>query len=311
MFCIVHQYIKTYLFYRNLWSKYHLRTVFKNDLSVGIVMNLEFVKLSFAFVILVIGFSGASLPWVIPSMRQGGRLLALGDTFAAGVLGGAGLIHLLGGGIEGFRHVAPGLHYPFALLLAGLSFLFILFIEGVIIGEHHPVGSGYRHTGSVHEIASSGFTEIDHAYAFILLVVLSIHSIILGLTLGAQQKLNQMMVVFIAILAHKLFAGFALGVRYMRAGFKWHKAMGPIIFFAFMVPSGILIGTITGALLSWSCGLWFEAIFDSVGAGTFLYIASLDIISTEFHEPEAGDRMLKWILTVVGYGVMAGLAVIL
>ncbi len=272
-------------------------------------MNPELVKLLLALAIFIIGFIGGSLPWIIQPLHQGGRFMALGNTFAAGVLGGVGLIHLLGSGIDGLRLAAPGMQYPLALFLTGVSFLFMLLIEKVIIGDHHQIRAGDVHIGSLHEIPPSLFLDVKHTNALILLVVLSLHSLILGLTLGAQQTLSGITLVFFSIIAHKLFAGFALGVGYKRAGFSWKQACGWLTFFAVMVPAGILLATITGALLSKSIGIWFEAVFDSIGAGTFLYIASVDIIDTEFHEPEAGDRRLKWLLTVAGFSVMAVLAV--
>ncbi|MGE5186640.1 MAG: hypothetical protein ACM31C_31515 [Acidobacteriota bacterium] len=51
---------------------------------------------------------------------------------------------------------------------------------------------------------------------------------------------------------------------------------------------------------------WFEGIFDSLAAGTFLYIAMLDIIRTEFEV--RGDRWQKWSLASAGFATMAVLA---
>ncbi len=65
----------------------------------------------------------------------------MSDTFAAGVLGGAGLIHLLGGGIDEFQAALPDLTY----LLAGVGFLLILLIEGVIVLAS-PNPDGHRAT---------------------------------------------------------------------------------------------------------------------------------------------------------------------
>jgi zinc transporter ZupT len=76
--------------------------------------------------------------------------------------------------------------------------------------------------------------------------------------------------------------------------------------FSSMTPLGILAGTAVNALVSSGSRQMFEAIFDSVGAGTFLYIATLDLIRTEFEIP--GDQWQKWLLAAVGFGIMAMLA---
>ena len=74
-----------------------------------------------------------------------------------------------------------------------------------------------------------------------------------------------------------------------------------------MTPIGILMGTGIYALVSPAGQLLFEAIFNSVGAGTFLYIATLDIIRTEFELP--GDNWQKWLLATGGFSIMSLLAV--
>ncbi len=265
-------------------------------------------KCLFALAIMVTGFLGASLAWAAGAAGRAGRGLALGNTFAAGVLGGAGLIHLLAAGMEGFRTGAPAMRYPLALLLAGASFLFILLIEGVILTGRLPAEEhGAGQTGLHHGVPPRLFVRGARLQALVLLVVLSIHSIVLGVTLGAQTSLSRLTVIFAAIIAHKAFAGFALGIGYRRSGLSLRRAAPAIAVFSLMVPLGALLGAAIGDLASTRAGTWFEAAFDSIGAGTFLYIASLDILRTEF-EPAAGDRGLKWLLTAAGYGLMALLA---
>ena len=51
----------------------------------------------------------------------------------------------------------------------------------------------------------------------------------------------------------------------------------------------------------------FEAVFDSIGAGTFMYIAALDIIKTEFDHQR--DHAQKWLAAAAGFGFMALLAI--
>jgi zinc transporter 1/2/3 len=113
--------------------------------------------------------------------------------------------------------------------------------------------------------------------------------------------------VFIAIIAHKAMAGFALGVSYRRAGTSLKGTLPGAAFFSSMTPLGILTGTGIYALISPGGRELFEAVFNSLGAGTFLYIATLDIIRTEFELP--GDNWQKWLLSAGGFGIMAVLAI--
>lgn len=278
-------------------------------------VDLFWVKVAFALGILAVGLAGALLPWGIGSKESAQRNLALSDTFAGGVLGGAGLIHLLSGGIDGFRTAVPGLAYPLALLLAGAGFLLILLIEGVIVPGHLETpepDAAARPAAVQHETGwplhpEPGRARGHRAQAIVLLVVLSVHSVILGLALGAQLALSGAVVVFLAIVAHKAAAGFALGVSYQRAGFTRPRATPPVVLFSAMTPLGILLGAGAGVVLASHADQVFQATFDSIGAGTFLYIAALDIIKNEFESPDL--RWQKWCAAALGFGTMAILAI--
>jgi solute carrier family 39 (zinc transporter), member 1/2/3 len=193
-------------------------------------------------------------------------------------------------------------------LFAGAAFLLILLIEGVIAANPNP-NESLLHCGSSsanHEIGPQAATSEPHPYVVVLLLVLSIHSVIVGVTLGAQSSVSRTLIVFIAILAHKSVAGFALGVSYRRVGYSLRRTVPVAAFVSSMTPLGILAGTTIVAIVGSHAGQLFEAVFDSLGAGTFLYIAILDILRTEFELP--GDRWQKWLLASLGFGLMAMLA---
>ena len=272
-------------------------------------MQIVELKVIFAVAVFITGVFGALIPWALRNGRSDDRFMIWGDTFAGGVLAGAGLVHLLSSGASGFQQLAPGLVYPLAFVLAGAGFLLILLIEGVIAAdsdpEQSPLHCGSR--GASHEIGPGSKTDEWRPESFVLLLVLSIHSIILGLALGAQKSTTGALAIFIAIMAHKAMAGFALGVNYRRGGASRQRAIPAILFFSSMTPLGILTGTGIDALVSSGGQLLFEAIFNSIGAGTFLYIATLDIIRTEFELP--GDNWQKWLLATGGFSIMALLAV--
>jgi len=272
-------------------------------------MDMVELKIIFSAAVFVTGMFGVLSPWILKSGRAGDRFMIWGDTFAGGVLGGAGLVHLLSSGAAGFRVLAPGLVYPVAFVLAGAGFSMILLIEGVIVAdpdpEKSPLHCGAR--GASHEVGPEIHSAGWRPQSLILLLVLSVHSIILGLALGAQKSTTGAVAVFIAIIAHKAMAGFALGVSYRRAGTSLQRTLPWAAFFSSMTPIGILTGTGIYALISPAGRELFEAIFNSLGAGTFLYIATLDIIRTEFELP--GDNWQKWLLAAGGFGIMAVLAI--
>jgi solute carrier family 39 (zinc transporter), member 1/2/3 len=271
-------------------------------------MNLIELKLIFSAIVFFGGAFGVLMAWVPRRGAAGERFMTWADTFAGGVLAGAALVHLLEAGADSFRALDPSIKFPLAFVLAGAGFLLMLLIEGVIVANpdlsQSSLHSGSR--GASHEVSPQIHSSEPHPFIFVLLLVLSIHSVIVGLTLGAQSSAASAVIVLIAILAHKSVAGFALGISYRRAGHSLRGTLPVAAFFSAMTPLGILAGTTIGLLILPVGQQVFEAVFDSVGAGTFLYIATLDIIRTEFERP--GGRWQKWLLTSVGFAVMALLA---
>lgn len=98
-----------------------------------------------------------------------------------------------------------------------------------------------------------------------------------------------------------------MGVGFQRAGLAHRQAMGRLAFFSVMTPLGIIAGAVIGGALTGRSDMLFEAVFDSIGAGTFMYIAALDIIKTEFDRQR--DHAQKWLAAPAGFGFMALLAI--
>jgi zinc transporter 1/2/3 len=151
---------------------------------------------------------------------------------------------------------------------------------------------------------SSGSQTI---YPIILTLVLSIHSIIAGAALGLEKSLVSSFVIFIAIISHKGCAAFALGVSLREADFPRPRMVGVIAIFTCMTPLGIVLGSAFSALLQGSAAYGVEAVFDGLAAGTFLYIAILDIMVEVFLAKE--DRWTHFFLMALGFAVMALIAV--
>lgn len=269
-------------------------------------MSLLELKLIFSALVFAGGVIGVVLPWAIAGRTAGERFVAWGDSFAAGVLTAAGLVHLLSSGATAFHTLDPGSKFPVAFVLAGAGFLLTLLFEAVILADPDPSCPALRSASERSSHDQQHLTTDRGPVVFVLLCVLSIHSVIVGITLGVQSSPSNALIVLIAILAHKSVAGFALGVSYCRAGCSLRGTARIAAVFSIMAPLGILAGTTIETLVSFGWRQLFEAIFDSVGAGTFLYIATLDIIRTEFEMP--GDRWQKSLFTCAGFSIMAVLA---
>ncbi|HDJ86205.1 MAG TPA: hypothetical protein ENG77_03750, partial [Chromatiales bacterium] len=144
-------------------------------------------------------------------------------------------------------------------------------------------------------------------YPYVLVLTLSIHSVVAGIALGAQQNLTNISFIFLAILAHKATAGFALGVSLARNEVPIRRSYALVGLFGAMTPLGIVLGMVVSSLLASRGGGLFDAAFLALAAGTFIYISALDILQDEFLRP--GSRWAKWLSAAFAVALMALLSI--
>ncbi len=252
--------------------------------------------LVYAALIAVVGGIGVAGPWLLAKGPSKG-LATYGNSFAGGVLLAAGLIHLLGDAAAGFGVAYPDLDYPAAYAIATLAFLVVLGIERVI-----PAATASERPDDDPESAALlASTRGSGIAPYLLLVTLSIHSLIAGLTLGISSAAGAT-VLLIAILAHKSAAGFALGSTFQDAGIPLRKGGLALLIFVGSTPLGVVLGGVATDIVGASSTA--EAWFKAVAAGTFLYIATLDIVREEFF-PGGTRRGRRLLAAFIGAGIMA------
>ena len=135
---------------------------------------------------------------------------------------------------------------------------------------------------------------------------LSIHSLIAGLTLGISSAAGAG-VLLIAILAHKGAAGFALGSTFQEAAVPPRTRIPALLVFVGSTPLGVILGGVAVETFGEGGGA-AEAWFKAIAAGTFLYIATLDIVREEFF-PGGTERGRRLLMALLGAGIMALVAV--
>jgi zinc transporter 1/2/3 len=246
------------------------------------------------FSIFLVGLLGGALSKWLSGSRKSTLLFSCGNAFAGGIFLGAGLIHMLPDAQEGFKNLT-GSDYPWYAIVCCAGFLFILFLEKVLIQHGHPSENTSELSGKL------------ILYPYILMIVLSIHSVVTGIALGTETRITQALVILIAVMAHKGTAAFALSVSLLRNSVSLKRIFGMVVLFSSMTPIGILLGIGFMILLSGSADQTFEAGFDALAAGSFLYIALLDILQEEFTPSQ--HRVAKFALVLAGITVMAVVAV--
>jgi len=206
--------------------------------------------------------------------------LGLGNCFAGGVFVGAGLIHTLSDSASLFNELYPNLDFPLWAVVAAVAIIALMWIDKSL-GRR-------KHTGELSAVT--------------LFIVLSLHSILAGIALGLEAHPVQAVAILIAILAHKGSAAFALGLRSTANQYWRHMAT-----FALMTPAGVALGMLLLASSLQNNGGLFEAVFDAIAAGTFLYIALAEILTKELSATDRPHQSMT--AALLGLALMALLAI--
>ena len=142
---------------------------------------------------------------------------------------------------------------------------------------------------------------------------LSLHGVMEGIALGAQVD-TSIIGIFVAIMAHKGIAAFALGVKTWqiaqqrstseRSAAAWFSAC--MLLFSMTTPIGIGVGWGVTEAADAEDGLW-SAVFSALGAGTFLYVATVEVIPAELSH-SSDNRGPKTTALIAGAVLMGSLA---
>lgn len=257
-------------------------------------MSIGWIKSITAIALLVTSLIGGWIAMRLCATGKCSRLLSSANALAGGFFLGAALLHLLPEAQESLEMIEGPL--PWAMILCLAGFLLILLLERLAIpgGHHHAPDSAALSTRST-------------LYPYVLTIVLSLHSVIAGYAIGAGGTLNLVLVIFAAEISHKLSAAFALGVSLMRSGMPGARMRRVLLLFALMTPAGIALGEFVSSRIHGNTASLVSGVINAIAAGTFLYVAIVDIIHEEF---ESSDRLWeKFALLVCGLLFMAVLSI--
>jgi zinc transporter ZupT len=162
------------------------------------------------------------------------------------------------------------------------------------------------------------------AVAWLLVLALAVHSFFEGVGIGVQRHLLASVGVLLAVLAHKGFAAFALGMRFRSTGANvWQAARG-IVFFGIMTPIGITLGMVLRSSIE---SPWLDVVVIGISTGTFMYVGAVEILAHECadeqgahsHSPDAPptpaavrrERWMRFLCFVIGIAIFVGLGYIM
>eukprot|EP00768_Dysnectes_brevis_P003688 gnl/Dysnectes_brevis/2625_a3171_1656.p1 GENE.gnl/Dysnectes_brevis/2625_a3171_1656~~gnl/Dysnectes_brevis/2625_a3171_1656.p1 ORF type:complete len:278 (+),score=35.28 gnl/Dysnectes_brevis/2625_a3171_1656:28-861(+) len=275
-------------------------------------MDLFTFQVITIFALFGVGTIGGAIPyWLLKTNVDPDTVLSYGNAFSGGVLLGACFLHILPDTADSFSS-----DYPVSFLCVCIGILLMLFLETVIgMGhshstEHKPLLPEKEEVDSHNH--KSGEGEVSVFTAVILYIMLSIHSLISGFSLGMAQNLSDAYTLFFAIAAHKWAAVMAASVSGIRAEVDKKTNWVMICCLSASSPLGVALGLLIAALLSSDAALLVSAVAECLAAGTFCYVAIVEIIAVESKKAENksnGFRATIFWLVVAGWTLMAIVAI--
>ena len=259
--------------------------------------------------ILLGALAGGALP-LFASVRRSDLLLS----FSAGVMLGAAFFHMLPEAVErGGKGVVP-------FVVVGFLVLYLLerFVLVHVCAEPGPnrrlstAGAPLPHHEGEHDHEHHGHGDPDgtgcdvHTLGLAAWVGMSAHTLVDGFALGASSVTPELgVLVFLAILAHKVPNAFSLSAILLSEGYSRARAVWMNAAFALMVPVGAGIYVLLRDLVHVER---FTALALAGSAGTFLHLALSDILP-DLHRRGASRWRLSASL-LAGVAAMAALTLL-
>ncbi|XP_028778479.1 zinc transporter 5-like [Neltuma alba] len=267
--------------------------------------------------ILVASAIGVLIPVLgkfVPALSPEKGIFFLIKAFAAGVILATGFIHVLPEAFERLTSPCLSNHvwedFPFTGFVAMFTAIGTLMVDAFATayfkklymekGKMEAKGDEEEHVGHEGHVHLHAHTTHPHSQQLlvrqkvisqVLEMGIIVHSVIIGISLGASESPKTIKPLLAALTFHQLFEGMGLGSSITQAQFdnKTTAIMG--LFFALTTPAGIAIGMGISNVYEENSetALIVEGIFDSASAGILIYMALVDFLAADF----MSDKMLK------------------
>ncbi|CAD8085532.1 unnamed protein product [Paramecium primaurelia] len=290
-------------------------------MEIDYLFAIKVVSMILMFLmIIVVG----NIPLRSTAFKGNQLLLELTGAFSGGLFLSVGIIHLLPESMKQFhlnyksQEIESFEEFPYACLITVLSFALILYIEKIAFIHDHTIDENHSHQVTVinqqeifgelecpettkQQIPQISLKEqnemqINSLTPYILQFAIGIHAFFEGLAIGIEQQVPQCLGISLAVICHKWAEGLTLGLSFKKANTKIQSATIMIFIQGIINPLGILIGW----LLS-NQGYIITGIFQSISAGTFVYIATMEVIQEQFNKKSNSYYKMMMFLSAIAF----------
>lgn len=180
----------------------------------------------------------------------------------------------------------------------------------------HGHAHGHGHGGPAAAAAASPQDDAAVAVSIrnrvisqVLELGILVHSVIIGVSLGASLRPSTIRPLVGALSFHQFFEGIGLGGCIVQAKFKARATLVMATFFSLTAPIGIALGiAITSSYSKHSAtALVVEGVFNAAAAGILIYMSLVDLLAADFNNPRLQTNMKLQLATYLALFLGAGL----
>ncbi|XP_047315770.1 fe(2+) transport protein 1-like [Impatiens glandulifera] len=293
--------------------------------------------------ILVTSMIGVSLPLVtrsVPALSPDRSLFVIVKAFASGIILATGFMHVLPDSFDMLSSQClpdkPWHKFPFTGFVAMLSSIVTLMVDSVATSLYSKknvavievdvedremdvavsTGGGHVH-GHHHGPKDLGEASKLMRYKVVAMVLelgIIVHSVVIGLSMGASNNVCTLKPLVAALCFHQMFEGMGLGGCILQADYTFLKKTIMVFFFSVTTPFGIALGIGLSKTYRENSpsALITVGLLNASSAGLLIYMALVDLLSADFMGPKLQGslrlQMKSYVAVLLGAGLMSLMA---
>ncbi|CDY51626.1 BnaCnng21180D [Brassica napus] len=258
----------------------------------------------------------------VPAFQPEKSHFLIVKSFASGIILSTGFMHVLPDSFDMLSSPClgdnPWHKFPFTGFVAMISAIFTLMVDSIttsvltksgrkdlrpevtsaetpdqeighvqVHAPHHSHGHGLHH--DVHgdndkELGSSLQLLRYRVIAIVLELGIVVHSIVIGLSVGATNNTCTIKGLVAALCFHQMFEGMGLGGCILQAEYGWVKKGVMAFFFAVTTPFGVALGMALSKTYKENSpdSLITVGLLNASSAGLLIYMALVDLLAADF-----------------------------
>lgn len=278
-------------------------------------LPLKIIAITSILVTSMIGVSAPLFSKNIPALNPNGNIFIIVKSFASGIILATGFMHVLPDSFDMLWSDClkenPWHKFPFTGFVAMLSAIVTLIVDSMAtsvyskkgraaianadhsiqedreVGVVHMGGHGHFHGHLQHENKASVDGQQLLRYRVVAMVLelgIIVHSVVIGLSLGASSNTCSIKGLIAALCFHQMFEGMGLGGCILQAEYNLLKKVLMAVFFSITTPFGIALGLALSNTYKENSptALITVGLLNASSAGLLIYMALVDLLAADF-----------------------------